>query len=476
MKKLRLICALVAFGGLAISTFADVQNIRISGDIRIRGYFLSDVSGTLPIPGLTGGGVQAETANSFITQRTRVTVEADLEDHVLVVVTLRSESMWGSMNESIEGSAGAGMGQVPVGIVKLNRGFDVGINEAYVQFNEMFWSPLTLKLGRQYLQYGRGLIFSNLDQEYNFDAARLVMDFYPLTVDLVYIKAWEGQFFGAGNYGWGTIGGLVGPSNASSIDAIFLNARYEMSDSVVRDVEAYVGYTANNVQLAGFNMGFPWIPPSGAPGVGASPIIVGLRADLAPIKNLDVWAEAAYECGNLNGNNGSLNAMLANAGFRYTFTKVKWTPAVNGNYIYASGGGKLGESFVPWFDYAYNGYLFNPALSNIHIFNLGASVKPSASTSLGLQAYYYLKDDKNAAVSSARNVDFGGFGVTDPAGSGQDVGYEFDLIAGYDYSKDVRFQLIYGMFVPSSGFKSNGGANEASSLAQLIRGEVNVRF
>ena len=476
MKKLRLICALIAFGGLAVSAFADVQNIRISGDIRIRGYFFSDMSGTLAVPALTGGGVQKDSADSFITQRTRVTVEADLEDHVLVVVTLRAESMWGGANESLEGSAGAGMGGLPVGLTKINRGFDVGIDEAYVQFNEMFWSPLTLKLGRQYLQYGRGLIFSNLDQEYNFDAARLVMDFYPLTVDLVYIKAWEGQFFGAGNYGWGSIGKLVGPSNTSDIDVIFLNARYEMSDSVLRDVEAYVGYTANNTSLAGFRMGFPWIPPSGSPGVGASPIIFGLRADLVPVKNLEVWGEAAYEMGNYNTTE-SLNAWLANLGGRYTFANAKWKPAINANYVYASGGGTDGKNtFVPWFDYNYFGYVFNPALANIHIFNLGASVKPSKNTSVSLQGYYYMKAAQGLPVASNRNVDFGGFGVAEPAGGGKDVGGEIDLIGGYDYSKDVRLQLVYGVFVPASGFKSNGGACEASSLAQLIRGEVNVRF
>jgi hypothetical protein len=35
---------------------------------------------------------------------------------------------------------------------------------------------------------------------------------------------------------------------------------------------------------------------------------------------------------------------------------------------------------------------------------------------------------------------------------------------------------VYGLFVPASGLKSNGGADEASSLAQLIRGELNVKF
>jgi hypothetical protein len=461
-------CALVAFGGLAMSTFADVQNIRISGDIRIRGYFLSDVSGTLPFPAITGGGQQAETADSFITQRTRVTVEADLEDHVLVVVTLRAESMWGSANESLEGSAGAGMGQLPIGILKVNRGFDVGINEAYVQFNEAFWSPMTLKLGRQYLQYGRGLIFSSLDQEYNFDAARLIMDFYPLTVDLVYIKSWEGQFFGAGNYGFGTLASIVTNSDTTSIDTVFVNARYEMSDSVLRDVEAYLGYMHNHTVLVGFPMGFPWIPASGPIGVGASPVIFGLRADLAPAKNFDMWGEAAYEWGHFDGTH--LDAWLANLGFRYTAnTKGKF--AINGNYVYASGGPKPRDTFVPWFDYNYFGYVLNPALANIHIFNLGISGKPSANTSLGLQAYYYLKADRNFSVTSNRNVDFGGFGVVAPGGNGEELGFEFDGIAGYDYSKDVRLQLVYGVFLPGHGFEGLG-----NSPAQLIRGEVNVRF
>jgi hypothetical protein len=395
-------CALVAFGGLAISTFADVQNIRISGDIRLRGYFLSDVGSV--------GTVQAESDDSFIAQRTRVTVEADLEDHVLVVATLKAEGLWGSANCTTD-TAGSG----------INRGFDVGFDEAYVQFNEMFWSPLTLKLGRQYLQYGRGLIFSNLDQEYNFDAARLVMDFYPLTLDLVYAKALTSQVFGSA------------PNTVRDIDVLFVNARYENSDCVLRDVEAYVGYSADSANLC-----IPAIPPSGMVlGVGASPVILGLRTDLAPGKNLDVWAEAAYECGDLSGNNGHLSAWLGNVGFRYTFADAKWTPAINGNYVYASGDDKLRNNFVPWFDYAYNGYLLNPRLSNIHIFNLG---------------------------------------VIDPAGCGQDVGGEIDLIAGYDYSKDVRLQLVYGMFVPSTGFAGNGGANDASSVAHLIRGEVGVKF
>ena len=89
MKKVKQMVVLAAFVGLAINTYADVQNIRISGDIRIRGYELINTAGN-------DDEDQVKNKDNFISQRTRVTVEADLEDHILAVVTLRAEGLWGS--------------------------------------------------------------------------------------------------------------------------------------------------------------------------------------------------------------------------------------------------------------------------------------------------------------------------------------------------------------------------------------------
>ena len=98
-----------------------------------------------------------------------------------------------------------------------------------------------------------------------------------------------------------------------------------------------------------------------------------------------------------------ISAFIANLGGRYTLKNVQWVPVLNGTYTFASGGGKHGNgSFRPWFDYVdgYNGYLFAPSLSNIHIFNLGASIKPYENTTLSLQAYYYLKADQDSFAGS----------------------------------------------------------------------------
>lgn len=459
MKKVWLIVALATLAGSAISTFADVQNIRLSGDIRIRGYYQANVDGD-------SDDDQFDQRDSYISQRTRVTVEADLEDHVLVVVTLKAEGLWGANNQTddIEDGSGAGSADGEDSSDLINRRWDLGITEAYVQFNEMFYSAATLKLGRQYLHYGRGLIISSVEQEYNYDAARLVLDFYPLTLDLVYATMIENSPFGTQSL-------FSSPNDAH---LVFVNARYEMTDSVIKDIELYYGWLINSRDPSTAKR----VPPSTG---GGSPMIVGIRSDINLTENFETWVEGAYEWGPDGSGtyDETIQAWLANVGARFTFKDVEWTPAINANFIYAGGGGSDSQhAFRPWFDYVdgYNGYVFSPALSNIMIFNLGVSCKPSENTTVALQGYYYYAVDTipgnpGVGLVGNSNVDNGGLGYS-PSGSSHSYGYEVDGIIGYDYSKDVRFQLVYGVFIPDNAFT----VYSSDSIAHEVRGEVNVRF
>ena len=455
MKKVWLVVALVALGGLTSKTFADVQNIRISGDIRLRGYYLNGQDYNL-----TSGHNDFDA--QFISQRTRVSVEADLEDHVLVVVTLQAEGKWGDGNLT-SNDAGAGSGQTGG---TINRRWDTGVSEAYVQFNELFYTPATLKLGRQFLHYGRGLIISSTEQEYNYDAARLVLDYYPLTIDLVGAELVNNQ----------TFGGISSHLGAS--DLLFANARYELSDSAIKDVELYFGWVSSTeAEGAAGPITSSRVPPLAG---GSSPLIVGLRSDMNLTEGLQTWIEGAYEFGADGTAAGhTISAILFNLGGRFTLKDVQWAPVFNASYTFATGGGKDNEasSFRPWFDYAdgYNGYVFAPILSNIHIFNAGASVKPYENTTLSLQAYYYYKADSDGIAGSNGNVDWGGTtwsGVSSGVASGRDLGAELDGILGYDYSKDVRLQLVYGIFVPGGAYTDFG----VSRCVNEVRGEVNVKF
>jgi len=447
VMKLKQVVVLTALTALASSTFADVQNIRLSGDARLRGYYLVKAAGN-------EDENQSKISDSFISQRTRVSVEADLEDHVLVVVTLKAESLWGSDNEAVHNESGAGSAGFNGSV---NRNWDLGLAEAYVQFNEIFYSPATLKLGRQYLHYGRGLIISSVEQEYNYDAARLVLDYYPLTLDFVYAKLAENTPFGPG-------------TGARDTDLFFVNARYEFTDSLIKNIEGYFGYVANSTKAGGSSR----VPPTS--GAGDSPLLVGIRTDVNLTENFELWAEGAYQFGSATAGE-NISAVLANIGGKFTLKDVNFVPVLNFNYIYASGGGSDGQyAFRPWFDYVdgYNGHLFMPALSNIHVFNLGASIKPNENTTLSLQGYYYLQADKGSGGAGSRsnpNVDFGGLGFS-AVDSSRELGWEIDAILGYDYSKDVRFQLVYAAFIPQNAYDHFG----SDSVAQLVRGEVNVRF
>jgi len=469
VKKLWFVVALVAMGGLATNSFADVQNIRLSGDLRTRGYWLNNA-------GNDGAGDQVPGTASFIEQRTLVTVEADLEDHVLVVVTLAAEGEWGTPGGTSQNAgAGVGSGTAGTSTQPINNKWDVGIDEAYVQLNEMFYTPATMKLGRQYLMYGNGLILSSVEKEYNYDAARLVLDYYPLTLDFVFAELVNNQSFGST------------PSHAGSADLLFANARYEISDSAVKDIEAYFGWVSQGSSGPISNPNNPPTLPFFNPTTsGASPWILGGRVDLSPIEGMKNSFEIVYE----GGAGGAalaegISAFLVQLKGSYTFKDASMTPAINWGGTFASGGGKgqdptagtLGSGqFVPWYDYqeGYNGYIFAPFLSNIRITNIGGSIKPYENTSFSVQFYYYGKIDDDSPAGSNPNIDFGGLsGWTTTASSG-DLGLELDSILGYDYSKDVRFQLVYGVFVPGNAYKNV--PTYGAATVQEVRGEVNVKF
>jgi hypothetical protein len=447
VRKLGVVIGLVALAAVATQSFADVQNIRLSGDVRVRGYYLQNVGFDADPAVNANRGTDA----SFIAQRTRITCEVDLEDHVLVVATLKAEGLWGDSNNTATD-----------GIAGMNNSWDVGISEAYVQLNEVFYTPATLKLGRQYLHYGRGFILSSADQTYNFDAARLILDWYPLTVDVVGAKLVENSGFDASDYG----------SEAGGTDLLWINAKYEATDSAVKAIEAYFGWAA---QEAGENL----VSSMGATLGGASPLIVGLRTDLNLTEGMQNWVEVAYEMGaDGMGSDEEISAVLLNVGGNYTIKNCTWAPVLNAQYTYASGGGKDGRDyFRPWFNSGdgANGYLFHPYLLNLHIFNVGTTVKPAENLSLSVQAYYYVKADRDGIAISNPNVDYGLTGAI-ANGDSREVGWEFDTILGYDYSKDVRCQLVYAAFIPDKAIRDDGSSSGFDATAHEIRGEINVKF
>ena len=141
--------------------------------------------------------VQSSETDNYFRSNTQIEVSADLTDNVSTVVNVVNQRDW---NATPLTSAGAASGTA------VNNEFDVVLDLAYVQMKEIFYSPLTLTVGRQDLWFGRGFIIGNNNHawdtqvitqadEYSvttaFDAVRATLDFKPWTLDFVYSKITE---------------------------------------------------------------------------------------------------------------------------------------------------------------------------------------------------------------------------------------------------------------------------------------------
>ena len=141
-KRLILVLALAFLVGATFSAaYAEVQNVKVSGDINILGVLRNnfDLSNPGNPPSSATQTKENDKAGFFATQ-TRVRIDADLTDNVMATVRLINERNWTS---------------------ETNSSTDIDLDLAYVTLKEFLYSPLTLTLGRQELRFGNQFIIGN---------------------------------------------------------------------------------------------------------------------------------------------------------------------------------------------------------------------------------------------------------------------------------------------------------------------------
>jgi len=493
MKKL-LVAALMVV--LASPAFAAIQNVKVSGDITSTFVDRQDFD-----LGMVGGTANAEGLKSqdvFITQ-TRLRVDADLSDNVSASVGLINERAWNAENSTDPNSNYA-------------NDTDVQLYLANVTMRELLYSPLTVTVGRQVFTYGNGFILGNglpnqssgnlqyvaqdLTERTAEDGVRAVLDYKPLTIDLLYFK----------NAETGT--GLSGLKNANgqSSDVYGINANYQLNDPMSTVVETYLfsRIDGNGISepLGGIGGGGALTPPNNK---GNTLYVPGLRASTNPIKGLNVQGEVAWQLGQeVNGFGGVQEAEHRDAfgaQFMTSYTLPvldKYKPTVNASYTYVSGdknagvnetspnAGKLGKTFGAWdpmFEGQGAGTVWNTLfpLTNMNILTAGASVNPLedvtvaatwsdlwAAESFNPNNPLYILQPNNGATPLYPNSKAGDRGL----------GNELDLNLTYNYTEDVTFGVNAGWFVPGSAFKavttSTGTANKDN--ASQILASVGVKF
>jgi hypothetical protein len=201
-KRLIFVLAIALAISFTTAAYAEVQNLKVSGDLLLRGTNRRHFS-------LNDNDLKYKGAG--LLSAARVRIDADLTDNVGVTVRLLNERSWTQEN---------------------NENTDIDLDLAYVTLKEFLYSPLSLTVGRQELRYGNAFIIGDVDgngasvaanvpadlsMRKAFDAIRAVLNYDPLVVELIYSKVNE-------NDTWYT-----GTAERNDLDLYGINAKMDLS-------------------------------------------------------------------------------------------------------------------------------------------------------------------------------------------------------------------------------------------------------
>lgn len=435
-RTLIMILALSMVALLAMPAFAEVQNIKVTGSVVVRGFY-RDTYGTVG----SGSGASFAT-NSFTSAygsrdwyntQTQLGVSADLTDNVAASILLANERDW-------------------MGTATTTAQKTVTLQNAYITVREMLYSPLTVKIGKMPVSIADKLVIgdgntannslngSDYEDDKSFDAIVGTLDYEPLTLALGTIKNTDGAV----------------TTNDDS-DIYFINGIYKFED----DMNTVVDISLINTR---------WTTPDGA---ATGPASSSTRStnyntfaavlNSEPIDALSAKLTVAMQKGDYQKTaavSRDLEAMAIDLFLDYAFEN-DYSPKVGLKYVYRSGeeAGNAGD-FEGWqaaYEDQSNGIIYDPN-SNISAIAITASAMPADRLTLSAAYWMYALDEAQTAVAGVNTND-------------DEAGQELDLMAKYAYTEDVSMGLELAWFFPGNYYASGN-----DKTAEQVMLEFGVKF
>ena len=461
-KRLILILALAFVVGIAFTAYAEVQNVKVSGDLTV--YGISRDMSLLPHIS------QNRSVESTMASIARVKIDADLTDNVSTTVRLLNERYWGNETDTTNST---------------NNNTEIDLDLAYVTLKEFLYSPLSLTVGRQELHFGSDMIVgdpdtnnaastasafssSNRDRDLTarkaFDAIRATLDYDPLVIDLL-----------AATVQKAAISTITGTATDNNVDLYGINASYKLGKKDTL-LEGY-WFEKRNGRV------------NSTPGIKKAidrVDVIGGRITSVPVENLTASAEAAYQFGKYTPAAVDLptvqrKAWALETSAAYDLKKVKYTPSLKALYAYFSGDHETGTTYTtnmgsfkgwdPMFENQTRGHVYNALFNqtNAHILGGIVSAKPFEDVTLKGEyyAYWLAKGYNNVGTLTTRRDT----GTTLQMTERKDLGQELDITATYDYTEDVQFSLLSGTFFTGAAFEKDN-----NSVATELIGSMKVTF
>ena len=454
-KRLILMAAILL---LSVPAFAAVENIKVSGDINEQ-FVLRDLS----LGGVDAGGTSNHPmdAESYLYSQVRLRFDADLTENVSGVIRLLDERTWGE--EDVYGDDS-----------------ELNIDLAYIELKEFLYQPLSVTVGRQNLRYGSALIvgdpdtnqavattnntntrFGDLSLRKSFDAAKVVLDFSPWTIDAIYSKVQAPNTYIHDNTNlWGVNGNYQWGSHDGVTEAYYFGAQNNRNNVTYNFVNAQVPENQDITH------------------------VLGVRTQFNPMEKLTLGLEGAYQFGDIQVTGAAapaqhLSAYAIEAMAEYRFM-TKYNPTIGLNYVYLTGNDDLDDSYQrgwdPMFEDQSIGEIMNILFpnSNVQGVRVSSSVMPREDITLGASYSWARLADKlttSTTYSPTLSDNYYNVNTYDINGIEGYLGSEVDAYASYDYTEDVQLKLTGAWFIPGEFF-----ADTNDDVAYSVRGGVNLNF
>jgi len=436
-RILTIICAVALVVAFATTAKAEVQNVKVGGDITTYGIWRDDYD-------LNASGSGTDDDAWYMTT-TRLQIDADLTDNVSATVRIFNQRDWGQDENSAT--------------------TDIDLDLAYITLKEMLYSPMTLTIGRQELSDLTDLVVGDpdtndsetvdrtdaddLSADKAFDAIRADLDYAPWTITLLTAKIDDSDIDGGHD----------------TTDLYGVNFAYDFAE-----------YDANGA-------GYVFYDNQDVVGVDREIAIIGLKGNMAPVENLTLAGEVALQTGDYTATRDQ-DAWALDIGGNYVWTDSAYKPNLGLAYYYRSGekAGTTSGDYEAW-DTMYENqthgivanYLFggqNDGVdSNCHIIHLSGGFMPVEAVTLALDYYHYILDEELVTSDNTSYAFSNSQASSMTLDHDDDFGDEVDLKLTYDYTEDVQFGLCYGIFMPGDAFDATNNDD-----ASQVLGSVKVVF
>ncbi len=425
-RKLCVFLSILALSLVSIGTgYCAVENIKINGYIEM--LALSRYGFDL---GSSGDGAADERDDSGLASILKLGFTADLTEDVTAHVILFNERVWKGTTETGSG--------------------DILLGGLWVTLKDFLNYPVTLKIGKQRVVIGSGLIVSDVNTNFKgsstfkntafadlcgvktFEGLIATFDYSPLIVNLGALKLSEGD---------------TGANDDRNLYILDLN--YDLTDNTTGEFY-YILDDRKKVDIGN----------------------IGARVVSSPVENLTLSLESAYQYQKYDSVSGSGPrpdkhssdwAILASA----TYSFNGWVPmSIGVDYT------RITENWDPMYEEITPADIVNAILPNSNYQAIGATFKAALTDDISLMfRYANLRLVKKVSSISGDDGSYtylwSGYSMTDD----KDLGNEVDLHLTYDYTEDVQFSLLVGYFNPGDAF-----ADSNDDDATQVIGKLKVTF